>query len=246
VLIPRNLAERTREFAGAAAAGSGPLAERARKLMEHAGDEYFSRMGWFTRTHPQQLPSGRILAPMYSDGFSFGIMAISDDQGYTWRGSEPIVGAGCIQPSVVRKNDGTLVAYLRDNGPPPKRAHISFSRDDGETWTPARDTEILNPGASLEVIRLANGHWIMVSNDLEQKRYSLLAAISDDEGATWKWQRHLDGSPSQPGNNEYHYPSVIQAKDGAIHVTYSYFVAEGKSIKHVRFDEAWVKAGDGN
>ena len=246
VLIPQNIVERTREFAGATAAGSGPLAERARKLIEHAGDEYFSRMGWFTRTHPQQLPSGRILAPMYSDGFSFGIMAISDDQGYTWRASEPIVGAGCIQPSVVRRNDGTLVAYLRDNGPPPKRAHISFSKDDGETWTPARDTDILNPGTSLEAIRLANGHWIMVYNDLEQKRYSLLAAISDDEGATWKWKRHLDGRPSNPGNNQYHYPSVIQAKDGAIQVTYSYFVAEGKSIKHVRFNEDWVMAGDGN
>ena len=59
---------------------------------------------------------------------------------------QPIVGAGCIQPSVVRKKDGTLVAYLRDNGPPPKRAHISFSKDDGVTWTRARDTEIPNPG----------------------------------------------------------------------------------------------------
>jgi predicted neuraminidase len=93
-------------------------------------------------------------------------------------------------------------------------------------------------------VRLTNGHWIMVYNDLEQKRYSLVAALSDDEGATWKWKRHLDGNPAAPGPNEYHYPSVIQAKDGAIHVTYSYFVAEGKAIKHVRFNEDWVKAGD--
>jgi predicted neuraminidase len=244
VLIPRNIEAKTKEFAGAAAAGTGPTAERARKLIEHAGDEYFSRMGWFTRTHPQQLPSGRILVPMYSDGFSFGIMAISDDGGITWTASEPIVGAGCIQPSVVRKKDGTLVAYLRDNGPPPKRAHISFSKDDGVSWTFARDTEILNPGTSLEVIRLRNGDWIMVYNDLEQKRHSLVAAISDDEGATWKWRRHLDGRPDLPGSVEYHYPSVIQAADGAIHVTYSYFVPEGKSIKHARFNEEWVKAGD--
>ena len=39
-------------------------------------------MGWFTRTHPLELPSGRILVPMYSDGYSYGIMAISDDRGY--------------------------------------------------------------------------------------------------------------------------------------------------------------------
>src|SRR6185295_15680874 len=131
VLIPKNIAEKTRTFAGPAAASDSPRAAVARRLIDHANDEYFSRMGWFTRTHPLQLPSGRILAPMYSDGFSFGIMAISDDGGYTWTGSEPIVGAGSIQPSVVRKNDGTLVAYLRDNGPPPKRVHTSTSKDDG-------------------------------------------------------------------------------------------------------------------
>jgi hypothetical protein len=244
VLIPRNIEAKTRDFASAAAAGTGPLAERARKLIEHAGDEYFSRMGWFTRTHPLELPSGRILVPMYSDGFSFGIMAISDDGGYTWNASEPIVVAGCVQPSVVRKKDGTLVAYLRDNGPPPKRALISSSNDDGVTWTPARDTAIPNPGTSLENIRLSNGDWIMVYNDLEKGRYSLVAAISDDEGVTWKWRRHLEGRPDLPANVQYHYPSVIQAKDGAIHVTYSYFVEGGKSIKHARFSEEWVKAGD--
>jgi hypothetical protein len=27
-----------------------------------------------------------------------------------------------VQPSVVRKNDGTLVDYLRDNALPPRRA----------------------------------------------------------------------------------------------------------------------------
>jgi predicted neuraminidase len=244
VLIPKNMAARTKEYAGQEAAGNGPRSEYARRLIAHSEDEYYSRMGWFTRTHPQQLPSGRILVPMYSDGFSFGIMAISDDGGITWTGSEPIVGAGSIQPSVVRKKDGTLVAYLRDNGPPPKRALMSTSSDDGVSWTPARDTEIPNPGTSLEAVRLRNGDWIMVYNDLERGRYSLVAAISDDEGATWKWKRHLDGRPENQVNNQYHYPSVIQAKDGAIHVTYSYFVPEGKSIKHVRFDEEWVKAGD--
>jgi len=244
VLIPKNIAERTQEVLGKDAAGTGRQAEYAARMIEHAKDEYFSRMGWFTRTHPVQLPSGRILVPMYSDGFSFGIMAISDDGGVTWSGSEPIIGYGSIQPSVVRKRDGTLVAYLRDNGPPPKRAHISYSKDDGVSWTPTIDSELLNPGTSLEVIPLRSGNWIAVYNDLESGRYSLVSAISEDEGATWKWRRHLDGSPSQQSKNQYHYPSVIQAKDNAIHVTYSYFVPDGKAIKHVRFNEDWVKAGD--
>lgn len=244
VLMPKNIVEKTKAFVAPEIAANGPRAEQAKKLLEHASDEYFSRMGWFTRTHPLELPSGRILVPMYSDGYSYGIMAISNDHGYTWSASEPLVGAGSIQPSVVRRTDGTLVAYMRDNGPPPKRAHISISQDDGMSWSQARDTEIPNPGTSLENIRLNNGHWIMVYNDLESGRYSLVAAISDDEGATWKWRRHLDGRPDKNVNSQYHYPSVIQASDGAIHVTYSYFTPEGKSIKHVRMNEDWVKQGD--
>jgi len=244
VLIPKNIAAKTKEVLGKDAAGTGRQAEYASHMIDHAEDEYFSRMGWFTRTHPLQLPSGRILVPMYSDGFSFGIMAISDDGGYNWTGSEPIISYGGVQPSVVRKNDGSLVAYLRDNGPPPKRAMISYSKDEGVSWTTATDTDIPNPGTSLEAVRLRNGEWIMAFNDIERGRYSLAVAISDDEGITWKWKRHLDGNPAQTSTNQYHYPSVIQAKDGSIHVTYSYFVPEGKAIKHVRFNEDWVKAGD--
>jgi predicted neuraminidase len=244
VIAPKDIIPRTKTFVSEAAAGNPELAAAGARLIERAEDEYFSRMGWFTRTHPLQLPSGRILVPMYSDGYSFGIMAISDDGGLTWRGSEPIVGRGGVQPSVVRKNDGTLVAYLRDNGPAPKRALMSVSTDDGESWTTARDTDILNPGSSVEVVRLQNGHWIMVHNDLEQGRHSLVAALSEDEGATWPFRRHLEGQPGAAVPSQYHYPSVIQARDGALHVTYSYFTPAGKSIKHARFNEDWVRAGD--
>jgi predicted neuraminidase len=241
LLIPKDIEARTKEVFGQEAQGSGPEAKYAADLIAKAGDKYFSRMGWFTRTHPQQLPSGRILVPMYSDGYSFGIMAISDDGGATWTASQPLVGNGCIQPSVVRKQDGTLIAYMRDNGPPPKRVLYSTSKDEGVTWSTAEDSEIFNPGTSLEAIRLRNGNWVMVHNDLEKGRYSLAIALSEDEGKTWRWKRHLDGDPSKKVPNQYHYPSVIQSADGFIHVTYSYFTPEGKAIKHARLNEDWIR-----
>ena len=114
--------------------------------------------------------------------------------------------------------------------------HVSTSKDDGVTWTSAADSEIPNPGTSLEVVRLKDGRWVMVYNDLEKGRNSLAVALSDDEGATWKWKRNLD-----KGEGQYHYPSVIQAKDGSIHVTYSIFEKAGKSIKHAQFNTEWVK-----
>ena len=38
---------------------------------------------------------------------------------------------------------------------------------------------------------------------------------------------------------------MIQARDGLIHVVYSYFVEDGKSMKHAALDEPWVRQGDG-
>jgi predicted neuraminidase len=100
------------------------------------------------------------------------------------------------------------------------------------------------------VIALKDGSWLMVYNDTERGRHSLAAALSDDEGATWKWKRHLELDQREKGAGAFHYPSLIQTRDGALHLTYSYFLnhlpegAPRKSIKHARFNTAWVKQGD--
>ena len=62
------------------------------------------------------------------DTFSASIMAISDDKGATWTASKPLIGFGNIQPSLVRKNDGELVAFMRDNGPHQKIRLSSIAR----------------------------------------------------------------------------------------------------------------------
>ncbi len=215
------------------------LAERRK----NAADKYFRRMGWMTRVHPFVLDGKRIIVPLYSDGFDFSIMAISDDGGKTWQASRPLVSLGGVQPSLVQKKDGTLVAYMRDNGPPPQRVMRSESRDGGMTWSPVVDDDIPNPGSGLEVIRLQSGRWAMVCNDTERGRHSLAVLLSDDEGKTWKWKRHLELDP--PGAGSYSYPSIIQAKDGSLYVTYSWSQpGKGSAIKYAHFNEEWVLQGD--
>lgn len=210
------------------------------QIIKAAKDPVKRQTGWMTRTHPITLPGGRILLPLYSDGFNLSLVAYSDDRGKTWRAGKPIVGFGPNQPSIIRKNDGTLVAYMRDDGDAPYRVLKCTSADDGETWSWARDIDIPNPGSSLEVIRLRNGHWVMVYNDTEDGRYSLAVSLSDDEGATWKWMKHLEKTAKSQGS--FAYPSVIQAKNGRIHVTYSYSDVNGKqTIKHVSFTEKWIR-----
>ena len=166
-------------------------------------------------------------------------MAISDDQGKTWSASRPLAGFGNIQPAVLRRKDGTLVAYMRENGPLHK-IRVADSKDDGVTWSSVGTIDLPNPGSGLDAVALPNGNWLLVYNDTVRGRNSLAVSISEDEGRSWKWTRHLERYPE----GSYHYPAMIVDRAGMIHVIYSYFVTEGKSMKHAVFNEAWIMQGD--
>lgn len=216
-------------------------------LADQADDKLTRRIGWFTRAHPLILDDGRMIVGLYSDGFSFSLVAITDDQGKTWTYSEPIVGGGNIQPSFARRNDGTIVAYMRDNGPPPQRILVSESKDRGQTWSKVYDHPTLhNPGSGLELMRANNGDWVCIYNDLPDGRHSLAVSLSTDEGRSWKWTRHLE--QRDPGVGSFHYPSIIEGSDGNFHATYSYFVeganqskTTAKSIRYAKFNREWIK-----
>lgn len=229
-------------------AGLQPLVARwTNHILNQAADKLTRRLGWFTRAHPVILEDGTMLVGLYSDGFSFSMVALTNDWGDSWRYSDPIVGGGNIQPSFAQRKNGNLVAYMRDNGPVPKRVHVAESADKGMTWDTVYDHPLLpNPGAGLEVASLRNGDWICIYNDTERGRHSLAVSISDDEGATWKWTRHLE--QEEPGQGRFHYPSIIEAKDGTLHASYSCFLptpdGERKSIKYATFNRDWVQAGD--
>jgi predicted neuraminidase len=233
---------------------------RLREFIDYAvsasQDKLKSRLGWMTRAHPVVIDGKRLIVPLYSDGFNFSLMAISDDWGASWHTSTPLVGEGNVQPSLVRRRDGSLYTMMRDNGPPPKRILQASSHDRGETWSAVTDSELPDPGAGLEVIALANGNWVLVNNDTEQGRHSLCVRLSEDEGRTWKWRRHLERDAPGDASGRYGYPSIIQARDGTLHATYSVQLraadaakdANGrpahKTIRHVHFNEAWIRAGD--
>ncbi len=69
----------------AAPAGDGDAAapprptpqQRIARLQKDAGDKLTRRLGWMTRAHPVVLDGTRLIVPLYSDGFSFSLMAIS-------------------------------------------------------------------------------------------------------------------------------------------------------------------------
>jgi predicted neuraminidase len=214
---------------------------------QQLGYAYFRRVGWQTKNKAVVVGNNRMIIPFYSDGFSFSLMAITDDCGKSWQFSEPLVGAGNIQPSIAKKADGTLVAYMRDNGPPPKRLHMSTSGDGGLTWSSVRDSELHNPGSGADLVTLRNGHWVLAYNDTEDGRHSLAVSISTNEGRSWEYTRHLERDMrSRDIATSSGYPSIIQGLDDTLHVVYSYHHkdrggAPNKTIKYVRFNEEWIR-----
>ncbi len=213
-------------------AGYAPLYDN---MIKDASKDLLKRsLGWMGRIHPITLQSGRILLPLYNDGFNFSIMAISDDDGDSWRPSLPIVGRGPIQPALAVKRNGNIVAYMRDSGDSPTRVQISSSEDNGESWSVARKTEIPNE-ASVELCVLKDGKWAFVGNDINDGRYQFSLYLSDDEGATWKWKELLEYEPVKRGS--FSYPCLIQTSDGLLNISYSYSPgARKESVKHVVID----------
>jgi predicted neuraminidase len=212
------------------------MSNRVGELRSAITNKLAQRLGWQPRCKPTVLRSGRIVLPLYSDTYSVSLMALSDDGGQTWFASRPLAGFGNIQPAVLQRKDGSLVAYMRENGPF-DRIRVAESRDDGMLWGPVGTVDLPNPGSGLDALRLASGNWMLIYNDTLRGRNQLAVSLSADEGQTWPWTRHLEKQPS----GQFHYPAIIQGRDGTVHAVYSYFVEGGKSMKHAAFNEAWVK-----
>ncbi|MFT4567733.1 MAG: hypothetical protein ACI9FN_002700, partial [Saprospiraceae bacterium] len=207
------------------------------------------RIGWQTKNKPAQI-GNRILLPLYSDGLEMSIFAITDDFGATWDFSTPIVGIANIQASIAKKKNGHLVAYMRDNGPPPMRHPMSTSKDRGMTWSNVVDSNVPNPGSGSDVVTLQNGNWVIAYNNTEDGRNSLALSMSEDEGKSWSHTRHLvldkNAAPMTGA-----YPSIIAADDGSqIHVIFSFTkTVDGKkkeNIRHISINEEWIREGDQN
>ncbi|HEX6889483.1 MAG TPA: exo-alpha-sialidase [Chryseolinea sp.] len=200
------------------------------------------RLGWQTKNKAIFL-GDRMIVPLYSDGFDCSLFAISDDGGQNWSYSNPVLGGAGIQATIAIGKDSLLVAYLRDNGPPPSRMQRTESRDKGLTWTIAKDDILPNPGAGFDVVTLSSGEWVMVFNDSEEGRHNLSVAVSDDDGKTWKWKKSIENDTTEKPTSS-HYPAIIADSQDRIHITYSYHrndIKPGRTIKYVSFPMSYLK-----
>jgi len=220
------------------------LKEEVESAKKMAQTKLHQRLGWMTRIHPIMVTENRIMLGLYSDVFNCSLAGFTDDWGKHWFFSNPILdeeikNIANIQPSFVKKRDGTIIAFMRDNGIP-KRIRTAYSNDLGITWSNVSTLDIPNPGSSVECISLNSGKWALVCNDTISGRHKLSVYLSDDEGQSWKWKKPIE--ESAPDKGSYSYPSVIQARNGFIHCTYSCREegTKGSTIRHAWFNEEWI------
>ena len=206
--------------------------EYEKLIVEASKDSKKTSMGWMTRIKPL-VTEDRIILPLYSDGFNFSMMAISEDSGESWKPSLPLIGKGPIQPALIQKKNGEILAMLRDAGDAPTMIQQSKSEDQGQSWTTAQKTEFPNT-ASVELLLLEDGRWWMVSNDIQDGRYQLALWISSNEGVSWSQAKYLELDSSKQG--KFSYPAIIQDENGLVHLTYSKHLKEGKTIQYRLLD----------
>ena len=199
------------------------------------------------RNPPLVLPSDRWVAGASTEaGGSGGVPAtwdcfadVSDDDGRTWTRSEnipidhsAISGPGMIQPTVWSGPEGLVFLMRSSTG----RAWRSVSRDEGDTWSPAEETDLPNNNSALCAARLSDGRIVCASNTSEipwGPRNELVLPVSTDEGRTWTRTLTLDALPfptstitlddagvDTDGEGELSYPTLI-ARGGGLVVSYT-------------------------
>ena len=127
----------------------------------------------------------------------------------------------CIQPSILKLNDGRLQVLMRTrNG----KIGTSFSSDNGDTWSKVTLLDVPNNQSGTDAVTLSDGRHVLVYNNFETLpatkkgvRTPLSLAVSDD-GTHWRHALTLEDSPI----SQYSYPCIIQGRDGKLHVAYTW------------------------
>lgn len=214
----------------------------------------------YTWSKPKQLPDGFVgpvvNKPVYmNDGTIIAGASLQDhpgkrihvemttDNGKTWTKTHALSDPQntkyrLIQPTILVHSQKRLQLLARPdgNGPDTKIAQ-TWSEDGGLTWSPITDTSLPNNNSGIDAVSLKDGRHLLVYNHSTRedslggrKGRGILTVAMTRNGTDWEAAAVLE---YRTGAVQYSYPSVIQTRDGMVHITYSW---HRKRIKHVVID----------
>jgi len=169
------------------------------------------------KNKPIQFADGSILSGSSTEHEGWQVhVERSRDLGRTWTKSQPLNDGrefGVIQPTFLRHPNHHLQMLCRS-----RQGVIAecWSTDDGETWSPMTGTTLPNPNSGIDAVSLSDGQHLLVYNPVKRGRTPLVLGRSTD-GKQWSTVLILE---TEPG--EYSYPAIIQARNGMVHITYTW------------------------
>jgi len=130
----------------------------------------------------------------------------------------------------------------------------SISHDNGKTWEKSKSSlPCLGGGQRPSMIRLASGRLFYVGDFAGRKKgqpegfteTGAFAALSDDEGETWRIKKLHGGNTRDPEGDPVEiktvgYVTACQSPNGVIHIVTS----RNDPTMHIELNEAWVLQGE--
>lgn len=193
-------------------------------------------------------------------GWNDAVVFYSDDDGQSWQQGQdrlrvlqdPERGKtryGAVEPHLVELRDGRVWMIIRT-----KNGHFweSTSTDGGTTWPQPTPSQFISSDSPAASARLRDGRLALFLNACQRwddlrsyaigGRHVLHAAISDDDGRTWRGFREVlhDDQSAERGDRGTAYPTAAEAPDGQIVLV----SGQGEGKKHILLiDPDWIAEG---
>jgi predicted neuraminidase len=185
------------------------------------------------RVKPVMLANGDFLYPSSTEtpdtDYWSAHFEVSDNQGNNWQ----MIPMNCdtfqiIQPTVLEFSEGKLLMLARSRH---NRIIAAYSHNYGNSWTKPFATNLPNPNSGIDAVKVGKNRFLLVYNPLLSGKNwwegrSKLVLGSSHDGLDWKEILTLEDQEK----GEFSYPAIIRAKDGKIHISYTY---DRKYIKHL-------------
>jgi len=181
---------------------------------------------------PLKMPDGSILmgvigyAPRGEAGNRAAVMLRSTDKGRSWTYLATMADdpggklGGFMEPGICRTKGGRIVAGLRNHGPD-NAVWVTWSDDDGRTWSPVKKTGMI--GHPVDLVQLRDGR-LMATYGVRTEHgrpQGVRACFSSDNGETWDVKNEVQIRKDFT-NWDIGYPESIELPDGRVLSVYYY------------------------
>ena len=141
-------------------------------------------------------------------------------------------GRTAFQPSLVALDAQNALMLCR-TASQQRDLFMTRTADGGQSWSAPQITGLPNSDSGVDAIRLHDGRLLLAFNDTNTGRANLRLAISRDSGTNWQRGPYLEQEPGE----EFSYPFLVQARDGEIHLAYTW---KRRAIRVVSFNSTWL------